>query len=114
MPRYTIERLQERAMQNAVGRSPPIDNLSYGELVNLELSSGRGIVVNYGLGTVNYLVPKDAAWTAGVGAITIDKAYRILEEKEGIAKAREVKNFSELESVASGFFEEIQKILSRK
>ncbi len=113
MARYTIEQLQDRAVQDVFARSPPLDDSRYGTPTKLELSAGRKVTVQFGANAINYLVPSNAAWTAGTGVIQIDKAYRILDETQGVANVREVRNPSELESVAFGYLEEIQKILKR-
>lgn len=114
MPKYTTQQLEQRAMRNVFARSPAVDESRYGEPETLETSAGRKIAVKYRSDSVSYLVPSDAAWTAGVGAIQIDKAYRILDESEGKASVREVKDSSELESVASGYMLEIMKVLKKK
>ena len=114
MPKYTTQQLEQRAMQNVFARSPALDESRYGEAETLEASDGRRIAVEYGSDSVSYVVPSDAAWTAGIGAIQIDRAYRILDESEGKVSVREVRDSSELESVASGYMLEIQKILKKK
>ena len=114
MPKYTSQQLEQRSMQNVFARTPEIDESHYGELETLDLSDGRKIAVEYGENSVNYLVPSDSAWTAGVGAIQIDRAYRILNESEGKANVRKVTGNSELESVASGYLQEIMRTLMKR
>lgn len=114
MSKYTIQQLEQRAIRNVFARSPAIDESCYGEPETIETSAGRKIAVKYGRDSVSYFIPSDAAWTAGVGAIQIDRAFRILDESEGKASVREVRDSSELESVATGYMLEIQRILKKK
>lgn len=98
MPRYTTQQLEQRAMLNVFARSPALDESRYGEPETLDASDGIRIAVKYGSDSVSYVVPSDAAWIAGVGAIEIDEAFRILDESEGKVSVREVRDSSELES----------------
>lgn len=115
MPKYTTEQLKATALRNLFSESRfPLDNLeNYGSLEDIAANSGRRILVSYGARNAEYLVPSEAAWTAGVGAIKIDKAYRIFSSKKEKLQVREVKNPSELENVAAGYMLEIEKTLAK-
>ena len=112
MPIFTREQLRERLTRNVFASVPRVDDSRYGEPLQLGLE-GKAVTVNYGGQAVQYLVPKTHAWTAGVGAITIGKAFRIFDEGQETARLREVRDPSELESAAAGYYESIMKLLSR-
>ena len=116
MPRYAMNRLNSRVCQNAGATAPVINDQGYGKPQDFNESEGRIVDVEYGLGNsaerVRYFVPRDACWTAGAGAIQIDTAFRVIEG-HGKKSIREVRNPSELESVAICMVEEVQKVLSR-
>lgn len=112
MPRFTTAQLQQRLIRNVFAQVPSIDDSRYGEPQKEEID-GMKVTVNYGGQEVQYLVPEDYAWTAGVGAMTIGKAFRIFDEGKETAHLREVRDYSELESAASGYFQKIMEVLDR-
>ena len=112
MPRFTTAQLEQRLMRDVFAQVPPVDDSRYGEPQKEEID-GMKVTVNYGGQEVQYVVPKDYAWTAGVGAITIGKAYRVFDEGKETAHLREVRDPSELESAASGYFQRIMEVLNR-
>jgi len=112
MPRFTTAQLEQRLMRNVFAQVPSVDDSRYGEPQKPEID-GTKVTVNYGEQEVQYLVPKDYAWTAGIGAITIGKAFRVFDEGQETAHLREVRDSSELESAASGYFQKIMEILNK-
>ncbi len=114
MPIYTTDKLQERIMKNVFASGAPVvDDSRYGEPGKL-VTNGRRVTVDYGGEAVQYLVPSEAEWTAGRGAIQIDKAFRIFDEGKTTEYLRKVRGLSELESVASGYLETILDALEEK
>lgn len=112
MPTYTTEQLKQRMIRNVFAKAPSVDDSRYGESQKSEID-GTKVTVNYGGQSVQYLVPRDYAWTAGVGAMTIGKAFRLFNEGQETEHLREVREPSELESVASGYVEKIWEILKK-
>jgi len=91
MPTYTFDRLGRRRLKDSLAQaSPMIDDLFLGKPERVDESIGRKVEVVYGDETVHYLVPSDAAWTAGTGAIRVNKAYRIIDEGEETEHMREI------------------------
>jgi len=110
MVQITIDKLQEILMMNVMARAPAVDDSRYGEPQRPNIE-GRHVTVDYGGETVQYIVPRDSAWTAGTGALQIDRAFRIFDEGQASAHLREVRNTSELESAAAGYYESFMKQL---
>lgn len=75
-------------------------------------AEGRKISTNYRGQTVNYWVPRDAAWASG-RQITVEKAYRIVSEDEKTMELREVYG-NQIEAVKQGYLQEIKRILGKK
>lgn len=113
MPRFTAEQSEQKIMENTFAEVPPVDDARYDKPLKPEIE-GRKVIVNYGGKNVSYLVPSNYAWTAGVGAITIGKAFRIFDEGKATEHLREVRDSSELESAASGYFQKIIDLLKNR
>jgi hypothetical protein len=92
-------------------RDSPLEE--YGQVQEMNVNSdGRRVTAVYSGEERNYFVPADGAWMSG-GKLGVTQAYRILESDKDIMQVIEVKNISELESVANGMKAEIRRILNK-
>lgn len=107
MPRFTIEELEVRLMSNAISQVPPVNDSRYGEPQDIVEIDGAQVTVNYSGNEVKYVIPRDSAWTAGQGAITIGTAFRMFDEGQESAHLREVNDPNELKSAAVGYYQRI-------
>jgi|APSaa5957512622_1039677.scaffolds.fasta_scaffold18556_2 hypothetical protein len=102
MPSYTHDNIEERRSLNASAVVPVVNNDRYGPTVDLGNSSvGRMIEAHYGETKVPYFVPGNQP--VGNEGVQFNQAFRILGKG-----MREVKENSELESVAVGFADTVR------
>lgn len=114
---------RRKAMKNLASGNFTQDNINdlsynpqetYGELEQLSKqdTEGRKIEASYRGENRSYWLPNEKVWASGKG-IRIDQAYLILGEDDKTMKVKEVKNFSELESITKALYGEIRRILKK-
>jgi hypothetical protein len=125
MPKYTLDDLRTRIIQNVVKTWAPeldgnVNRVHYGEPQTVKLSEGREVRCDFATNdSVYYFVPARSAWIPEPGAIELDRAFRITRRfgtrpndfSQDEVQVREVKVNWELESIASQILIEMGKVV---